>query len=128
MHQRHLLPIGLFGALLILVSCKSHEMQRTLQDVQRVQQELARQLGHSDIRVLLSNQRFLNISVVNSPWKTLSAVKKNAKALEIARLAYESWVSVTFAGHRSYLGVFAYDDATDSFSFGALQLAAGRVQ
>jgi hypothetical protein len=133
MQQRNVLPIGLLGALSTLISCKSiHEMQGTLQDVQRVQHGLVRQLGSIEIRVLLSNHRFLNISVVNSPWKSLPAIEKNAKALEIARLAYNSYrsrsdldrVSVTFAVHRSYLGVFTYDNSTDSFSFETRELAA----
>jgi hypothetical protein len=134
MQRRDLVPIGLLAALVALVSCKAiHEMQGKLQDLQRVQQELSRALRHDEIRVLLSNDRFLNISVVNSPLRALPVDQKSAKALEIARLAYDSYssrsalqrVTVTFAVHRSYLGIFTYDNSTDSFSFEIPQLTAG---
>jgi|ERR1700682_2235630 len=134
MQRRHVVPIGLLAALVALVSCKAiHEMQGTLLDLQKVQRELAKALGRDEIRVFLSNGRFLNISVVNSPLNGLPADQKRAKALEIARLAYDSYasrsvlqiVTVTFAVHRSYLGVFSYDNSTDSFSFEIHQLTPG---
>ena len=134
MQRRHVVPIGLLAALVALVSCKAiHEMQGTLLDLQKVQQELAKALGRDEIRVFLNNGRFLSISVVNSPLNGLPADQKRAKALEIARLAYDSYpsrsvlqiVKVTFAVHRSYLGVFSYDNSMDSFSFEIPQLKAG---
>lgn len=92
MQRRYLVPIGLLAALVALVSCKAiHEMQGKLQDLQRVQQELSRALRHDEIRVLLSNGRFLNISVVNSPLRALPVDQKSAKALEIAASVRQSF-------------------------------------
>jgi hypothetical protein len=104
----------------------------TLNDVLKVQAELSKSLGYDQIRVNITNGHFLNIALVNSPWKDLPADQKNAKALEIARLAYRIYpsqsdlmaVSVTFAVHRTYLGVFNYDDSRDSFGFEIPQLVA----
>ena len=104
----------------------------TLQDLVKVQAELSKSLGHDQIRVNITNGRFLNIALVNSAWKDLPADQKHAKAIEIARLAYRSYpsrsaltaVSVTFAIHRTYLGFFNYDDTRDCFGFELPQLTA----
>jgi len=87
-------------------------------------------LGDNNVGVFLSNGSALTIRLVNSPLKDLPAGEKATKAREIARLAVESYaprstlksVSVTFAVHRSYLGIFNYDDATDFFRFAMAQL------
>jgi hypothetical protein len=114
----------------VLVSCSGvHQVVSTLQDLQKVQAELAKTLGQDAIRVNLNNGS-LNIALVNSPLKELPADQKRAKALEIARLAYRSdpsrstlsAVSVAFAVHRTYLGFFNYDNSTDSFGFEIAQL------
>jgi hypothetical protein len=125
--------IGFVILLALLVSCSGvHEMAATLQDLQKVQRDLAKELGNNEIRVNLNNGRFLSIGVVNSPLRALPADQRNAKALELARIAYNSYpsrsalnsISVTFASHRSYLGVFTYDDYRDAFSFEASQLTS----
>jgi hypothetical protein len=133
MKQRPIFSFAVFIAAVVLTSCNSlHEMRGTLQEVQTVHQELVKSLGYDDIRVGLINSRFLNIVAVNSPWKALPAIEKAAKALQIARLGYVSYpsrstlslVGVTFGVHRSYLGIFSFDDATDSFRFTIPQLTA----
>ena len=133
MQRHYALRTALFSVLVLLVSCSGvHQLVGTLQDLQRVQAELTKTLGYNEVRVNLNNGHFLNIAVVNSPWKDLPAGQKNAKAIEIARLAYASYpsrsalqaVSVTFAIHRTYLGFFNYDDTRDSFGFEVPQLTA----
>jgi hypothetical protein len=107
-------------------------MVGTLRDLQKVQRDLAKALGDNEIRVNLSNGRFLSIGVVNSPLKALPADQRNAKALDLARIAYRSYpsrsalngISVAFVTHRSYLGVFNYDDSRDTFSFETSQLTS----
>jgi hypothetical protein len=131
MRNRHFQLMGLFAASLAVVSCGGlHEMQGALQDLQKVQQDLVKATGRDDIRVSLNNGSLLSISVVNSPWKELPLEQKRTKALEVARIGYNSYasrsalraVSVNFAVHRSYAGIFTYDESGDSFSFEAPQL------
>jgi hypothetical protein len=127
MQRCHALSIGSLATLMLSASCSSvHELTGTLQDLQAVQGQLVRVLGHNEIRVLVNNGHFLSIRLVNSPLQDLPPDRKKAKALEIARLAYNGYrsrsdlksVTVTFAVHRSYLlGFFTYYDSTDSFNF-----------
>jgi hypothetical protein len=133
MQRRPALQTVLLAVLVVLASCSGvHQVLGTLQDLQKVQGELEKALGYNEIRVNLNNSHFLNIAVVNSPWRELPADQKNAKAVEIARLAYGSYpsrsalsaVSVTFAVHRTYVGFFNYDDSGDSYGFEIPQLTA----
>jgi hypothetical protein len=132
MRQRHPFPAALSIVLVLLTGCSIiREAHRSLPELQKVQQVVQHALGNSEIRVVLINGHILNVGVVNSPLKALPPVEKNAKRLEIARMAYDSYasrsalrsVNVTFAVHRNYLGIFNYDDSRDSFSFGVGQLA-----
>jgi hypothetical protein len=90
-----------------------------------VQSDLTRLTGQNDIRVVLNNGSLLGISVMNSPLRDLPVAQKRAKALEIARLAYNSYrsrtdlrgESVVFGFHRDYLGIFRYDNSTDIYRF-----------
>jgi hypothetical protein len=127
------MPTGLLAILVVLASCGGvHQVMGALQDLQKVQAELAKTLGSNEISINLLNGSVLSIAVVNSPWKDLPAAEKKAKALAIARLAYSSFpsrsaltaVSVSFAIHQTYLGIFNYNDSRDSFGFGIAQLTA----
>jgi hypothetical protein len=106
----------LLAALVFSVSCGGvHKLTGMFQDLLVVRNQLAKALGHNEIRVDLNNGHFLNIGVVNSPLNDLPDEQKKARAFEIARLAYNSYpsrseltgVSVTFEVDRSYvLGFF----------------------
>ena len=131
MLRRSTLALGFSMILVLLVSCSGvHQMVGTLRDLQKVQLELAKATGGDEIRVNLMNGHFLNIGVLNSELKTLPSDERNAKALELARTAYSVYptrshltsISVAFVTHRSYLGVFTYDDSSDTFRFDASQL------
>src|SRR5579863_6022469 len=124
--RRALYSITLVTSL-VLVSCSSvHNLKNTLQDLVTVQSQLVKALGDGEVRINLNNGSFLAVGVVNSPLNDLSKDRKKAKALEIARLAFDSYpsrsaltaVSVSFGIHRSYLlGTFNYQNTTDSFAF-----------
>ena len=122
--------IGLLAAVVVLTSCSGvQKVSTAFKDIVTVQAALVRALGLNQIRVLLAGQ-FLNVGIVNSPLHDLSVDEKKAKALEIARLAYNTFPSrselkdiiVTFAVHRSYLGIFNFDDSRDSFNFDVTDL------
>lgn len=131
MHRWHAFSIGSLAILMLSVSCGGVQKAKVMfGDLLVVQSQLAKALGRDDIRVNLNNGHLLNIGVVNSPLNELPTEQKKAKAIEIARLAYNGYpsryeltgVSVAFAVHRSYLGLFDYDDSTDSFNFEASDL------
>ena len=133
MQQRFGSAIGLVALSVVLVSCGGvHRMMGTLEDLQKVQRDVGKALGGGEVRVQLNNDRVLSVGVMNSPLKTAPADQRKAKALELARIAYESYpsrsalksVSVSFGTHRSYLGVFTYDESGDAFGFEASQLAS----
>ena len=133
MQRRHALPNGLIVVLMLLGSCGGvHQVVGALQDLQKVQAELAKTLGYNEISINLLNGSVLSIAVVNSPWKDLPAAEKKAKALAIARLAYNSFpsrsaltaVNVSFAVHQTYFGIFNYNDSRDSYGFASAQLTA----
>jgi hypothetical protein len=133
MQRRHAAVLVFLVMTVVLVSCNGvHQLAGTLQDLQKVQADLAKALNYDQIRVNLINGDVLQLAVVNSPWNELPADRKQAKALDIARLAYNSYpsrsalhsVTVAFAVHRSYLGVFNYDDSRDSLGFEIPQLMA----
>jgi hypothetical protein len=116
----------------VLASCSGvHQLAGIFQDLRKLQLDLAKALGYDQIQVQLINGDSLQIGVLNSPWKELPADQKNSKALAIARLAYKGYrsrsalrsVTVNFAVHRSYLGVFDYD-SRDPFEFEISQLTS----
>jgi hypothetical protein len=100
-------------------------------DLQRLQQQLQQQTGQNDIAINLNNGGYLSVRLVNSPWKNLPADQKQAKSLELARLAYNDWpkradldsVSVTYETHQS-VGPLYYDNAMDTTEFTISQLTS----
>ena len=108
----------------------------TLDELLVVQREVGHAVGGGEVRVNVGNGRHLTVSLVNSPLKELPASRRHVKALEIARLAYDSYASraslesvdVTFVVRRTYLRVFNYSDATDHVRFTVRDLLVGRQQ
>jgi hypothetical protein len=99
-------------------------------DLQRLQQQLRQQTGQNDIAISLNNDAYLSVRLVNSPWKNLPPDQKQAKSLELARMAYNDWpkradlasVSVTYETHES-VGLLSYDNTSDTTEFTSAQLA-----
>jgi len=118
--------------LTLLGACNGiRELSSELGDLNRLQSQLQQQTGQTGINVNLNNGSFLNISFVNSALAKLSADQKKAKALEVARLAYNDWpkrnqlVSVTVIFQTSYdVGPVHYSNSLDNFPFQASELAA----
>jgi hypothetical protein len=83
------------------------------------------------VSVNLNNGRYLTISIMNSPLKALGPDQKEAKAREIALLAYKAFASrqnlervgIVFVEQRRSFLVFSYTDATDYHGFPAKDLA-----
>ena len=104
-----------------------------LSEVQEVQRQVAAATGHHQLSVNLNNGRFLTVGMVNSPFKELPDGQKEAKAREIALLAYKAFpsrtalesIAVVFVVHRNYFFVFNVTDATDYHGFAARDLAPG---
>ena len=130
--------VALVVAAIWSVSCGGvHKVTGMFHDFVVIQTQLVKVLGYNDIRVKLMNGAFLKVEVVNSPLQELPAEQRKAKAMEIARLAFDAdpsrselkSVSVAFAIHRSnMLGFFNYDNSGDAFSFEVADLVAERAQ
>jgi hypothetical protein len=124
-----------FSALLpVLISCSQvQQATSAVKDLIQVQRELAKKLGSNDIGVNLTNGGFLTIRLVNSPLNELPEVERNAKALEIAQVAYNNYpshsalqsVSVNFGIHRKYL-IVSYEGSAGVYRFAASQLEAAQ--
>lgn len=114
--------------LLSLVSCGING--DTLRNLDAVQHALSAALGQNNIQILLTNGRILNVTVVNFATTTPPTPQDRTKALEIARVAYRSYVSrnmlqavtVTFTRRRKYLGIFNFDESR-AFAFPISQLS-----
>ncbi len=137
MRRRTAIGLGLASLFGLLTACSGlKELQGTLTDLNAVQRALIEALGHKDMGVNLLNGSVLNISAVNSPWTSLAAAQKQAKAREIAEVAYKSYPSransetirVTFVV-QSNAGPVTYKNAVDAFTFQAAEFApAGTVK
>ncbi len=129
--QRRLAPaVGAVAVLSALASCSSiAKMQATLKELKSVQEVVARTTGSQDVRVNLNNGQVLMVAVANSSLNELPPAGKQAKALEIARLAYRTYASrsalvrvdVAFGVRRSYFGFFNYSNF-DTLNFETSQL------
>jgi hypothetical protein len=122
----------LLATSLLLSSCSAaREITKTVGEIQAVQQAVQQKLGKDIIGVTLMNGTSLNVNLVNSPLKTLPQTKKQAKAAEIARVAYDSYtnrshlknVRVTFAVVATTLVVVTTNDSSDTFTFDGSELA-----
>jgi hypothetical protein len=110
----------------VLLSCDSaRRMAGTLGELKRVQAAVATATAEKNVGVNVNNDRFLTVSLINSPLKHLGSDEKRAKAREVARIAYETYMSrseletvrVVFVVQRRYFGFFNYTDATDGVAF-----------
>lgn len=126
------LPAALLVACSLLsFSCSAaREITKTAGEIQAVQQALTQKLGKDIVGVTLMNGTSLNVNLVNSPLKKLPQTEKQAKAAEIAKVAYDSYtnrsqlksVRATFAVVSTTLVVVTTNDSTDSFTFDASEL------
>ena len=99
-------------------------MAEQLKGVQAVHAELVRTLPEENVGVNLLNNRFLTISLINSPLKKLSAEQKGPKIFEIAKVAYGALpereqlerINVVFVEQKTYCMFFHSSDGSDSYS------------
>ena len=136
--RQRLLLIGLLAMLAPLGACgRFHGLVGKLGELNRLQQQLQQQTGEPNIKVNLNNDRYLNVSFVNSPLAKLPPEQKKAKSLEVARLAYNDYaeradllsVRVTFETIYE-VGPVHYDNGMDSIEFQIPELrtaASGRA-
>ena len=104
---------------------------RTVADLQAVKQAVVRATGHSQsgVQVKLAGTGGLSVSLINSPLMALAGEKRHAKALEIARVAFDSYprraslgsVKVAFLVRTGFLFLFA--DVSSTYTFQAADLA-----
>lgn len=125
-----MLAVALALLLVFLGGCSGfRQMAGELGDLNHLQKQLQQQTGQSGIGVNLNNGSYLNISFVNSPLAKLPADQKKAKALEVARFAYNDWPkrselsSVTVIFQTSYdVGPVYYNNSMDHFTFQTSEL------
>jgi len=117
--------------LALLSSCSGlQKIADSVNEIQAVQQAVMKIVGKDIVGVTLMNGSNLNVNLVNSPFKKLPDAEKQAKAAEIAKVAYDSYsaraqlkaVRVTFAVVSTTLVVVTTNDSTDSFTFEASEL------
>jgi predicted Zn-dependent protease len=135
MKLRRMLTIGLVLLLMSLGACKGvRELSAELGELSRLQTRLQQQTGQTGLIINLNNNRNLNVSFINSELAKLPPDQKRAKALEVARMAYNDWpkrgelanVGVIFQS--SYdLGPIHYSNSLDNFAFQVSELTANEV-
>ena len=117
---------------LALAGCSAaSDLAKSLGELQKVQAAVAREAGTPAVQINLMNGKYLTVAIVNSPLGKLPREDKQAKALALARAAFEALperqalakVRVTFAVHERRFLVVNYTDARDSFTFDPGELA-----
>jgi hypothetical protein len=132
LRRRRLLLIGLLAMLASLIACGSFRgLAGKLRELAQLQQQLQHQTGQNNLQASLHNGRYLNLSFVDSSLAKLPSEQKKAKALEVARLAYNDYferadlasVRVTFETNYD-VGPAHYDNGVDSIEFQIPELTA----
>jgi len=126
----------------VLAGCgKVKELGGTFADMARIQAELQKKLGQGDVQIMIMNGSMLQLKVINSNLSALRPPEAQAKCLEIAKFAHDSYagrsnlqaVSVAIATKKSYLFLLHFEQVHMAMSFPAKVLsrpqpaAAGRV-
>lgn len=114
----------LLACSLLTIHCGSGLVEG-LKDIAVVQGEVAKAVHESNVNVNLNNEKYLTISLINSPLRVLTGDPKKAKAREIAEVAYRAFphrerlerITVVFMEHRRYFLFLNYTDGRDSHSF-----------
>jgi hypothetical protein len=129
------LGIGLLAAILVASSCSvARNAASTIGEIKAVQEAIQPTVGKDIVGVTLMNGTSLNVNLVNSPLKKLPPTEKEAKAKEIAKVAYDSYsgraqlksVRVAFVVVSTFLVVVTTNDSSDTFTFDASELAQSR--
>ncbi len=118
--------------LLAVTGCDAaRSMGKSLGELQDVQAAVAKEAGTPAVQVNLMNGRYLSVGIVNSPVGKLPREEKQAKALELAKVAYRTLpsrsalekVRVTFVVAERRFLIVNYTNATDGYTFDPGQLA-----
>ena len=123
---------GLVVCSLVLANCGPVPgLMEGLKDVQAVQTDVVRAVHEDNVTVNLNNDRYLTISLINSPIGALATEPKEAKAREIAQIAFLAFphrerleqIGVVFMEQRRYFFFFNYSNGTDAHFFKASEFA-----
>jgi hypothetical protein len=113
----------------LTTACQGGEaLVQTVAELQAVKQAVVRATGHSDVQVKLAGAGGLSVSLINSPLMALPAEKRNSKALDIARVAFDSHprraslqsVKVAFLVRKWFL--FVFGEVSSAYTFPASDL------
>ncbi len=116
----------LLALLLFLPGCETlREANKSLEGIAKIQKAVQQATGQENITVFLNNGRYLDIGLVNSPWKSLPSAEKAARARHVAGLALAAdpdraslaSINVTYTINRTYFLVVHYTDTTDAYAF-----------
>lgn len=126
----------LLAACLAVAGCGAAKRAvEIVQDLRKVQEAVIQASGHNQVQVNLRNNRFLQISLVNSPMGDKPAAEKAVQARRVAVAAWEACgcrgslaeVSVSYRVLKS-VAVFHYSNSTDSYRFAAAELTSAKMQ
>jgi hypothetical protein len=125
----------LTASLLMQMACSGvREAARSVSELPAVQQAVAQKAPGTIVGIKLTNGAYLNVNLVNSPLKKLPDAERQAKAAELAKIAYDSYayrsqiksVRVVFAVVSTTLIVVTTNDSSDAFTFDAAELAGNQ--
>jgi hypothetical protein len=124
--MRHGIGVAVVIALVLTTACDAaRSAVSSVGDLVAVQQAVVKATGHTAVKANLTNDRFLGVSMTNSPFAGLPDDARRAKAQAIAQVAYDAYpprvslasVSVVFVKYKVSFFIFTFTDATDVFTF-----------
>ena len=107
-------------------------MAKSLSELQQVQAAVAKEAGTPAVGINLMNGKYLSVGIVNSPIGKLPRDARQAKALTLARVAFQALssrqalakVRVSFVDQERRFLIVNYTNTTDSFTFDPGELAS----
>ena len=122
-HAKKIAITSGLGAVLLGSACAG--MIKSLGDLAKLRQQLIDKYHEQDVRVSLSNSRFLNIVFVNSPLNKQDANKRKNRAQETTRFVVSNYAAiqqvqyvwVTFVKDSTRLIFLHYASMVDGFVF-----------
>jgi len=135
MRRTRFLIVSFVAILMLLPACtRLRELKGQIGELMQLRANLQQQTREDAVEVHLNNGTHLVVSLLNSSLAKLPTDKKQAKALEIAKYAYQDWpqrdglTKITVVFETKYdLGVVHYSNAIDNYSFDPAKLKSAAV-
>jgi hypothetical protein len=135
MRRTRFLIVSVVAILMLLPACtRLRELRGQFGDLMQLRANLQHQTGEDAVEVHLNNGTYLIVSLLNSSLAKLPTDRKQAKALEIAKYAYQDWpqrdalTKITVVFETKYdLGIVHYANAMDNYSFDPAKLKSAGI-